>query len=180
MANRDALVGRLAAAVTVLLAAALVGMITVVFWPRVTQGFGIKPSTAAAAPAYRTGDRVDVPAAWYRNAAAAPTLVIFGREACGACQQAQPFLKDLVANAQVGHVRVIFAGGKDAGADDARFAKSLGVSDEHIVTAPAGLRVRLTPTLVIVSASGRVVNAWEGVGDAVKRAEISRAIARAH
>jgi hypothetical protein len=180
MANRDSLVGRLAAAISVLLAAGLVATITVVFWPRVTQALGIKATAAKAAPAYRTGDRVDVPAAWYRNAAAMPTLVIFGREACGACQQAQAFLKDLVANAQVAHLRVVFAGSKDAAADDARFAKSLGVSADGIVTAPAGLRVHLTPTLVLVSPGGRVINAWEGVGETTKRAEIARAVARAH
>jgi thiol-disulfide isomerase/thioredoxin len=180
MASRDSLVGRLATGVSVILGAVLIASVTVVFWPRVAQAIGLKASSAAAPPAYRTGDRIDVPEAWYHNAAGAPTLVIFGREACGACQQAQPFLKDLVSHAVAGRVHVMFAGSQDASQDDARFAKSLGLADESIVTAPEGLRVRLTPTLVLVSANGAVIGAWEGVGQDARRLEISRAIARVH
>lgn len=180
MPNTDSMLGRLAAAVSVLLGAALVATVTLIAWPRVAHALGIKVAAAAPAPAYRTGDRIDVPATWYRNAAAEPTLVIFGREACGACQQAQPFLKDLVANAGIAHVRVVFAGRQETRDDDARFAKSLGVEEHAIVTAAKSLRVRVTPTLVLVSTSGRVLGAWEGVGDTTGRAEIARAVARAH
>jgi thioredoxin-like negative regulator of GroEL len=41
---------------------------------------------------------------------------------------------------------------------------------------PAGLRVRATPTLVLVNAQGQVLAAWEGVGPEKQQQQIAKTI----
>ncbi len=61
----------------VLMVAATAGYIG---WPRVANAIGLKP--APLPPAYASGQKVDVPAAWYNSSP--KTLIIFGRaELCG-------------------------------------------------------------------------------------------------
>ena len=131
--------------------------LAVVFWPRIGPTLGFTPAKPPAA--YVAGDHIDVPAAWYANSPR--TLVVFARAACGACQNAQPFLKTLAAAVTAHGGRVTIAGHRDSPADDAAFAKTLGVTDDAFVVFPAGLRVRVTPTLVLVNREGVILHAWE-------------------
>ena len=60
--------------------------------------------------------------------------------------------------------------------EDAAFAKSLGLADTNIHVVTANLRVRVTPTLVLVNQQGEILAAWEGAGKADKQAEIVKTI----
>jgi hypothetical protein len=144
---------------------------TYIAWPRVAGAIGLKP--AAPPPAYAAGDRFDGPAAWYEGAPR--TLVIFARASCAACEKAQPFLKTLVAGLGDGAVAVM-AHPPGAPQEDAQFASSLGVADSRIVLVGPDLRVRSTPTLVLVDRTGVILHAWEGVGPKENQDRIAQAV----
>jgi hypothetical protein len=171
----DRILERFSVTASIVLAVVLCTSLGVVFWPRVAGALGLEP--APPPPAYVAGERIDVPAAWY--ARHPKTLVVFARAACGACQNAQPFLKTLAASVIQGGGGVTIAGHRESPADDASFARSLGVSEEAIVVFPAGLRVRVTPTVILVNRDGTILHAWEGVGPDAKQQTIAVAIAAA-
>jgi hypothetical protein len=169
---RDRFLDRFSVTASIVLAVMLCTSLGVVFWPRVATALGIEP--APPPPAYAAGDRVDVPAAWYSRHP--KTLIVFARAACGACQNAQPFLKTLAASVIEGGGGVTIAGHRESPAEDASFARSLGVAEEAIVVFPSGLRVRVTPTLILVNRDGTILHAWEGVGPDAKQQTIAAAM----
>lgn len=135
---------------------ALVATAGYIAWPRVAAAMGVKP---AAAPAYAAGEQVDVPAAWYNGADT--TLIVFARASCAACEKAQPFLAQMVARMQ-GHGAAVMAHPPGMDEDDRQFARRLGIADNHIHVVGSALKVRATPTMLIVNRQGRILNAWEG------------------
>jgi len=170
--RRSGFIDKLSVTASIVLAVTLCTSLGVVFWPRVTSALGIKPEPPA--PAYAVGDLIDVPSGWY--ARTPKTLVVFARASCGACETAQPFLKTLVASVAERGGSVAFAGHRETPADDAVFARSLGLPDKAFAIFPAGLRVRVTPTLVVVNREGTVLHAWEGVGPPEKQHVIAAAV----
>jgi hypothetical protein len=148
----------------------------VVAWPRLSHTLGVKPAAATREMAYRTGQTIDVPVEWYQSSPY--TVVIFARASCGACQTAQPFLKQLVAGLK-GRASVVLAGSEFERDDDAAYGRAIGLKDQSLQVAPAGLKVRATPTLVIVNQRGEVLGAWEGVGPPTQQSVIAKAIDRA-
>jgi hypothetical protein len=171
-AGADGLVRSASTAASLALAAVLAITLAFVAWPRVASALGIEPGPPA--PAYAPGGTIDTPAAWHSRTPA--TLVLFARASCGACQTARLFLISLVETLRGRADVVVVGGGAD---DDARFARDLGVDPALIHAAPAGLRVRVTPTLVLVDRAGTILHAWEGVGPAEKQAVIAEAIGSA-
>ena len=91
--DTDRLVGKTASLTNAGLVLILLVTAMMVTWPRVTNALGMRH---APDPAYRAGQTIDTPADWY--ASSSYTLVVFARASCGACQTAQPFLKQLVAD----------------------------------------------------------------------------------
>jgi peroxiredoxin len=152
----------------------LAATVVAVAWPRITHSLGVKPAVREAA--YRTGQTIDVPADWYQNAPY--TMVLFARANCGACQNAQPFFKQL-ANGLKGRAAVILAGSEQDREEDSEYARALGLKDPAIRITPAGLKVRLTPTLVLINRRGEILGAWEGVGPVEQQSTIAKAIDRA-
>ena len=140
-------------------------------WPRVANALGVKPSVPP--PAYAAGERVDVPVSWYDSRP--KTLIIFGRASCVACEKAQPFLKGLVTRLN-GRAAAVFAHPAGADADDAAFGRSLGIANDRIVTVQTGLRVRATPTILLVNQNGTVLEAWEGAGPPERQSSILKTI----
>ena len=55
---------------------------------------------------------------------------------------------------------------------DDDFAKSLGVKDANVVNVTANLKVRATPTVLLVNRQGMILGAWEGVGKEDRQAAI--------
>jgi hypothetical protein len=171
-ANR--LIDRASVTASIVLAVVLCTSVGVVFWPRIAAVVGYAPTVETPVAAYAAGDRIDVPEAWYSRSPR--TLVVFARAACGACQNAQPFLKALIASVIADGGGVTIAGHRDSPADDAAFAKGLGISDDAFVLFPAGLRVRVTPTVVLVNRDGVILHSWEGVGPEEKQQSIALAV----
>lgn len=167
----EQLVRRASIATTVGLALMLTATLGYIAWPRVADAIGVKP--AAVPPVYVSGEQVDVPDAWYRDADT--TLIVFARASCAACQNAQPFLTQLVGTMH-GRGAALMAHPPGADKDDRQFAGRLGVADDHIVVVTAGLKVRSTPTLVLVNRQGRILGAWEGVGKETQQAAILKAV----
>jgi len=153
----------------------MVGVTTsYIAWPRVASAIGIKPTPPPPPPpAYIAGQGIDVPAAWY--SASPRTLVLFARDSCGACQKAQPFLKTLVAGLK-DKASVVMAHPAGTDVEDVAFAKGLGLADANIHVVTANLRVKATPTLVLVNQQGEILAAWEGAGKADRQAEITKSI----
>lgn len=152
----------------VLMVAATAGYIG---WPRVAAAIGIRPDVPP--PAYAAGQHIDVPRDWYERSS--HTLVLFARASCGACDKAQPFLKSLVSSLN-GRAAAVMAHPAATVAEDSAFARGLGIADGDIRVVTADLRVRATPTLVLVDQQGAILAAWEGVGSPERQAEVTRAI----
>jgi hypothetical protein len=148
--------------------------VVAVAWPRITHTLGVSP--AARAAAYRTGQVIDVPADWYDSSPY--TIVLFARASCGACQQAQPFFRQLVTGLK-GRAAVVLAGNELEREEDADFGRALGLKPPSIQVAPDGLKVRVTPTLVLINQRGEILGAWEGVGPPDQQTAIAKAIDRA-
>jgi len=171
----DRLISRTAIFANAALVLALAVTAVVVAWPRVAKVIGVK-GTATASAAYRNGDQVDVPKDWYQSSNY--TLVLFARSSCRACQAAHPFLQKLVA-ALKGKSAVAMASTELERDDDLRYGRSLGIDDAVNRVTPGGLRVRATPTLVLVSRDGKILGAWEGVGPPEKQSAIEQGITKA-
>jgi hypothetical protein len=167
----DRLVRRASIAASVGFALMLAGTIGYIAWPRVATALGVKPPVAP--PAYAAGGQVDVPASWYSGADV--TLILFARSNCGACEKAQPFLAQLVGRMQ-GRGSAVMAHPPGMDDENREFARALGVADDHILVVGAGLRVRATPTIVLVNRQGRILDAWEGAGNADRQAAMLAAI----
>jgi hypothetical protein len=167
----DRLLGRTAGFANATLAVALGLTLAVVVWPRIERAVGIEPQAAPAA--YRAGQTIDVPVDWYQSSPY--TLVVFARASCGACQQAQPFLQQLVADVSTRGTVVLASPGLEI-EHDRNYARQIGLRDEQTRHAPAGLRVRATPTLVLVNRRGQILGAWEGVGPADQQSAIQKSI----
>jgi hypothetical protein len=167
----DRLIKQLSIMASVALTVTLAVSFLVVAWPRVTHALGIKAKPPAAA--YAVGERVDVPVDWYSGRP--HTLILFGRASCGACDNARPYLGQLVEFFGR-RAPLVAAGGPETRDEDAAFARSLGVQDANIKTVPPGLRVRATPTLLLVNARGDILAAWEGVGQPDRQSLIASVI----
>ena len=177
-ASSDRFVRKLSVAASASLALMLVATLVYIAWPRVADALGANNAPPPPnPPIYAAGETIDVPASWYNSAP--HTLILFARKSCAACERAHPFLKTLVRSVQ-GKAAVVMGHPTGALADDREYAKSLGIAASATFEAPAGLlKVRSTPTLVLVDRQGRVLNSWEGVGRTEKQAEITEAIAAA-
>jgi hypothetical protein len=141
----------------VVLLALLVVTIGLVVYPGV---IGTDATASPPPPAYEVGGVIDTPADWYDQSAF--TLLLFAQASCGACQRAQPFLRQVVSESGARVPVVLVSPGADQ-AGDAEFGVSLGLEPGGIRRAPNGLRARVTPTLVLVNRSGTILHAWEGV-----------------
>ena len=168
--DTDRTVNRLSVVASLGLVGMVVATAMYIGWPRVAGAIGMKP--APPAPAYSAGQKIDVPAEWYSGSP--KTLLIFARATCGACQKAQPFIKGLVGrlNGRAAAVMAHPAGDPD----DLKYAESIGVTESNIVVVRPGLRVRSTPTIVLLNENGTVLDAWEGAGPPEKQASIVKAI----
>lgn len=150
---------RVALAVSLTLVASVTATAVVVMWPRVTRAMGMTPPPPE--PAYRAGQTIDTPLEWAQTAEV--TLVLFAQSSCGACQKAKPFLKDLFAELKDRAAVLLASHGPDRTVEE-KYRAELGLDAAAFRVTPEGLRVRATPTLVLVDRSGKILEAWEGVG----------------
>ncbi|HUF48319.1 MAG TPA: hypothetical protein VMM93_10925 [Vicinamibacterales bacterium] len=170
----NGLLGRLTTWTAVVLVVAVAITMGVVLYPSLV-GAAATSTTPPPPPAYGVGSRIDTPADWH--AGSPYTLVLFAQASCGACQRAQPFLKQ-VADEFADLAPVVLVSPNQFPAADASFAESLGLDPAALRPLPGRVRARVTPTLVLVDQTGTVLQSWEGVPPD-DQADIRDTIARA-
>ena len=169
--NSDVILRRVATITSALLVTAMASTALAIAWPRIASAMGSRP--APPPPAYQSGDTIDVPVEWYSRSPR--TLVLFGQASCGACQDAKPYLQQLASRLH-DRAAVVVASPGHALEDDATWAASFGVERTSVFAVPRRLRVKVTPTLVVVDQNGSILGAWEGVGPPDKQAALTAAI----
>ena len=172
--SSDVLLRRVATVTSALLVMLIAGTALTIAWPRIASAMGVRP--APPPPAYQVGQTIDVPVEWYGSAPR--TLVLFGQASCGACQDATLYLRQLVTHLRTRTAVVVGSPG-NALEDDASWASSFGIERASVYVVPRRLRVRVTPTLVVVNQHGEILGAWEGVGPKEKHADLTAAIDKA-
>lgn len=141
--------------------------------PKPRQG----ASSSGGEASYKEGDqfpalaRVD-----FRRAKTTAVLVI--RSTCHFCAESMPFYKRLAAsvNARTPAAALV-AVCTEAEGSCADFLKQAGVSVAAVVaTPPGGLRVRGTPTLLLVNSAGEVSHVWAGKLTEAKETEVLKLV----
>ena len=155
--NLNGLVDKVTTWTNVILLVVLALTVGLVLYPTMA---GAVAAPAPAPPAYDVGSTIDTPAEWHSGSDF--TLVLFAQSTCGACQRAQPFLRQVVETFGERTPVVLVSPGPDHAAE-ARFGESLGLHVNALRPAPSGLRARVTPTLVLVNRDGTILHVWEGV-----------------
>jgi hypothetical protein len=166
----DRLIDRAAIGASIVLLAVFAGTLGTLIWPRLSGAVGMQPKPQLA---YETGTAIDTPAEWYQGAPY--TLLLFARASCTACQSAEPFFKRLIHDIGT-TIRVVLVTSAGEADEDALYARQLGLEAQSIRTAVPGLKVRVTPTLVLVDRQGTIVDTWEGVGAPDKQSQISESL----
>ena len=148
----------------------LVATLGIVAWPRVTHALGIKPKPATMP--YIPGGHIDTPADWY----SVPTSDADRLRASGLRRvpEGAAVLSVSSSSSSPAARRWWWLAAPMLAIRTRQFARLIGVNDAGVQTVPAGLRVRATPTLVLVDRQGRILAAWEGVGPPEKQNAIAR------
>lgn len=132
--------------------------------PSAPQAVSTARSAAQSmSPIYKPGEQVStLPGVDYSIAPA--TLLMIVKSDCGYCDASMPFYRRIVARRteQKSTLRLIVgAPATDAGFDGYLGANGLSV-DQTLMLNQGSLKVRATPTLLLVDSAGRVKNIWEG------------------
>ena len=130
---------------------------------------------------YKPGDRVDgLPSVDFQKSPR--TLLLVVRSGCHYCRDSMPFYRILASTsrAQLKGLRLIgvCTEGKEA---CTRFLRDENVElDDTVAVRPGVLRVRGTPTLVLVDASAKVIRMWTGQLQEDKQREVLGILGNAH
>lgn len=121
----------------------------------------LRERISGAGPAYRAGNRIDVPGGVYDSESY--TLLLFARSTCDACQRSAPAFKELVGEAVREGMAVRLISAAPVAAREADFARALGLTDADVVGLPlATLRLKHVPTIVVVDRAGAIHYVREG------------------
>lgn len=160
MAVSDVLVRRIATGVGVACVAALSLTAAMAAVPALKGRVGWSTPPPLS---YVVGSAVDLNASLYD--ATPRTVFIFARSSCGACQRSKPQMAALVRElAAHNDTCVVLVTPPNAVEDTEFFAREIGLDSSRIArVAPASLRVRVVPTVVVVDRHGTVLLGKEGV-----------------
>ena len=155
----DKVVRRLVTVTTAGVGLVLVSTLVTALTPSLRWPFGAEQEYQRI---YRQGDRTELPSMLgldFDNA-----VLIFARSSCGGCQRAKGFLRSLVAAVQARSTSniLILSQGKDR-EREAEYAHAIGLPAESLLGMPAGFRVRVVPTLLVVDRTGTVLLVREGM-----------------
>jgi peroxiredoxin len=138
-------------------------------------GFQRYESMAARRPDYRSGDIIK-PTEAVRFQGHPLTLLLVTASTCHFCTASTPFYQRLVSTAHDYDVKVIGVTAEDPTLNQAYLAKH-GVTVDTVVSAAGNqIVVRGTPTLILVTSSGRVLDAWHGQLDSREEQRVLKAI----
>jgi hypothetical protein len=132
----------------------------------------------AAVRPYKPGERLTSTKA-LTFTTASQTLILITASNCHFCTESMPFYRTLVDQAHAVGARLVAATAEPLDMNR-QYLRSNGVNvDDVISSIENGLRFRGTPTLVLVSSNGEVVNAWDGKLPEDKEREVFATLARA-
>lgn len=169
--SSEKVIGRIATIVTLACVAVVAVTAIALAKPGVRSWLGLQTGRQ---PAYKVGDRIDVPSTLYRQTPY--TLLLFIRSNCGACQSAKPGMAELVARLKNMSVpTVVIASGTHAD-DESAYARDLGLGASQLVALDLStLHLQVVPTLVLVNEKGEVKYAKEGVPSDADRQALAHA-----
>ena len=168
--DTDRLVGKTASLTNAGLVLILLVTAMMVAWPRVTTALGMRHAPrrriARARRSTRppTGTPRRATRSWCSRARVAAPARRRSRSSRSSWRISDPGARSCSATT-----------GKEP-KEEIGYGQSLGLAGESVKIAPAGLRVRATPTLVLVNAQGQVLAAWEGVGPEKQQQQIAKTI----
>jgi len=168
----DKFVGQAATAVTVGCVAVVAITVSVLAVPslRAKLGFPASPTS------YAVGERVDVPAALYQGSS--PTLLVFARNSCSACQRGKPVFARVTRELRDQSVNVVVVTSQAHREDEIPYARDLGLDEGHVIGIDlSSLRLKVVPTLVLVDGQGQVRFTSEGVISPTQEQDLLRAAA---
>lgn len=131
-------------------------------WIATTRGQSVA-SGPPPAPAYKVGD-VFSGVQGLRLADSERTLLIAVKSDCKFCTASMPLYREIIAqrSARNSHLRVVVvAPGNDTGFEGYLATHGLK-ADEALTFTPGALKVRGTPTLLLLDSAGQVKQVWEG------------------
>jgi len=141
--------------------------------PKSRQG----ASASTGETSYREGDRFPaLTQVDFRRTNTTAVLVI--RSTCHFCAESVPFYRRLAASVSARTPSAaLVAVCTEAEGSCADFLKQAGVSVTAVVaTPPGGLRVRGTPTLLLVNSAGEVRHVWAGKLTEAKETEVLKLV----
>lgn len=135
------------------------------------------PPTPArsAPPLYQSGERITIDGVDFT--AAPKTLLLVVRSTCRYCTDSMPFYKTLASAPTSGRRARIVALTPEAVEVGAEYFDSFGVKLDGVVSTPlTALKVRGTPTAILVSSTGVVEKVWQGRVDSKTELEVAAAL----
>ena len=147
--------GRVALAISTLMAVVVVSTIAVVLSPSLRETLGIDTG-------YRVDGQIDLPASAY--ASTRRTVFFFALSDCPGCRQVQPALAGLAELLTKGKsARFVLVTSERRREAGAQYAADLGLAAESVIyTDLTALKVRQVPALVVVDNSGSILFVRDG------------------
>jgi Redoxin len=128
-------------------------------WPTRTQP-SAPVQSAQAHPMYAVGDAA--PSVGVNYAAAGKTLLMVVRSGCSFCTESMPFYRKLKTEASAKGVKIV-ALTSDPLSTFRPYVASQGVDADDVISIdPRALKVRATPTLLLVDSGGKITSIWMG------------------
>lgn len=100
------------------------------------------------------------------------TVLLAVKSTCKFCTESMPFYRDLVRRRDPQRTRIVGLTPESSEAGSEYFRRYGVVVDEVLSIAPGDLRIRATPTMILVSRSGEVLAAAVGKVEMEKQAEL--------
>lgn len=134
----------------------------------------IEERSRVVAGSYQPGDTVPLlPGMDFGSADR--TLLIVTKSSCSFCRASYPFYQRLLAERdRTGKpVRIVFLSPADDRTESIELVRAHGLKpDAQVSYAPRDLRVRVTPTLLLVDRRGHVLDVWFGQAEPVDEVDI--------
>lgn len=104
------------------------------------------------------------------------TLIIALQKGCHFCTSSAPFYKSLIENVQDKNIKLV-AVLPDSPEEARDYLDKMGLTSLEIKQFSfSNLRVRGTPTLILINAKGEVTNSWVGKLNSIKEEEVIKSL----
>jgi hypothetical protein len=145
-------------------------------WPAAPAAASAPARPAPAPrPVYQPGERIELAGVDFTKSD--KTLLLVIRSTCKFCTESMPFYKDLAGGwASTSNVRIVAVSPDDIPVSEA-YLGQYAVKLTDVIKIPlSALKVRGTPTAILVDRSGVIKQMWPGLLDEIRQKEVIRAI----